>query len=283
MTSSTNHGLRVRVRVGGLSLLLLGFTSAHAQEGGGSAGTFFRASDAAWWTGFSVASIGLSRADPAIAQYFQTPEHQKNSRMRSVAEAFTHIQETTLTIGGLLTYGVARLAGSRDVETVALHATEAIVASSLTSQVIRGPLGRARPKDAQPIFDDQYEFHWFDGFTHFQYRAFPSIHSASAFAAAAAIVTETHYRSPNANWYVAPLAFTLASGPGFARMYLGQHWASDIFMGAFVGSFYGQRIVSYAHAHPTNKVDHFFLGPATPGLTVQPVRGGFTVNYAVIF
>jgi membrane-associated phospholipid phosphatase len=66
-------------------------------------------------------------------------------------------------------------------------------------------------------------------------------------------------------------------------MYLGQHWASDIFMGAFVGSFYGQRIVSYAHAHPTNKVDHFFLGPATPGLNVVPRRGGLTVSYGVVF
>jgi membrane-associated phospholipid phosphatase len=261
--------------------LLTAPTAAHPQQS--APATFFRGSDIALWSGFSIASIGLSRVDPAIAKYFQKPENQKNSRMRSVAEAFTHVQETTLTIGGLLTYGVARLAGSRDVETVALHATEAIVASSVTSQVIRGPLGRARPKDTRPIFDDQYEFHWFDGFTHFQYRAFPSIHSASAFAVATAIVTETHYRSPGSVWYVAPIAYTFAAGPGYARMYLGQHWASDIFMGAFVGSFYGQRIVSYAHAHPTNKVDHFFLGPATPGLNVVPRRGGLTVSYGVVF
>jgi len=149
--------------------------------------------------------------------------------------------------------------------------------------VIRGPLGRARPKDARPIFDDQYEFHWFDGFTHFQYRAFPSIHSASAFAAATAIVTETHYRSPASTWYVAPLAYGVAAGPEYSRMYLGQHWASDILMGAFVGSFFGQRIVSYAHAHPANKVDRFFLGSATPGLTIVPTHGGVSVTYAAIF
>ena len=275
----------MRARARAALLLIVSFptgaASARAQQG--ASATFFRASDIAWWSGFSIASIGVSRADPEIAKYFQRPEHQKNSRMRSVAEAFTHVQETTLTIGGLLTYGVARLAGSRDVETVALHATEAIVASSLTSQLVRGPLGRARPKDARPIFDDQYEFHWFEGFTHFQYRAFPSIHAASAFAVATVIVTETHYRSPGSVWYVAPLAYTFAAGPGYARMYLGQHWASDIFMGAFVGTFYGQRIVSYAHAHPANKVDHFFLGSATPGLTVLPMRGGVSINYGVVF
>ena len=270
-------------RLGAASLLIVSFLAVPTAAQQSAQATFFRASDVALWSGFSIASIGLSRVDPTIAKYFQTPENQKNSRMRSVAEAFTHVQETTLTIAGLLTYGVARLAGSRDVETVALHATEAIVASSITSQVIRGPLGRARPKDTHPTFDDQYEFHWFDGFTHFQYRAFPSIHSASAFAVATAIVTETHYRSPGSTWYVAPIAYTFAAGPGYARMYLGQHWASDIFMGAFVGSFYGQRIVSYAHAHPTNKVDHFFLGPATPGLTIVPMRGGVGMSYGVVF
>ena len=272
-------------RVGAARLLvlslLLASRDAVAQESAPE--TFFRASDIAWASAFAIGSYGLSSVDPAIAKYFQTPEHQKNQRMRAVANAFTHVQETTLTIGGILTYGVARLAGARDVETVALHATEAVVATSLTSQVIRGPLGRARPKDATPQFEDQYEFHWFDGFSHFQYRAFPSIHSASAFAAATAVVAETHYRSPNSTWYVAPLAYTIAAGPGYARMYLGQHWASDIFMGAFVGTFYGLRVVNYARAHPDNRVDHFFLGSYKPGLTVIPLRGGARVAYRARF
>lgn len=277
--------MRVLDRVGAALLLAITLivapTKADAQ--GGSADTFFRSSDIAWASAFAIGSYGLSHFDPKIAKYFQQPKNQTNPTMRSVADAFTHVQETTLTIGGLLTYAVARLAGSRDVEVVALHATESIVAASLTSQVIRGPLGRARPKDASPIFEDQYEFHWFEGFGHFQYRAFPSIHSASAFAIASAIVTETNYRSPRSTWYVAPLAFTIAAGPGYARMYLGQHWASDVFMGAFVGSFYGQRIVNYARAHPDNKVDHFFLRPYQPGLNVVPLRGGAVVSYARTF
>jgi len=277
--------IRVLARVGALSLfgitLIAAPTRAYAQ--GGGADTFFHASDIAWAGAFAIGAYGVSQFDPRIAKYFQQPEHQRNRAMRSVANAFTHVQETTLTIGGILTYGVARLAGARDVEVVALHATESIVASSITSQVIRGPLGRARPKDATPIFEDQYEFHWFDGFGHFQYRAFPSIHSASAFAAATAVVTETHYRSPRSTWYVAPIAYTIAAGPGYARMYLGQHWASDIFMGAFVGAFYGQRVVSYAHAHPQNRVDNFFLRPYQPGLSVSPQRGGALVAYQVVF
>jgi membrane-associated phospholipid phosphatase len=253
---------------------------AAGAQGSGGASTFFRSSDVVWATGFSIGSYGISRVDPAIAKYFQQPAHQRNRTMRSIANAFTRVQETTLTLGGILTYGVARLAGARDVQAVAAHATAAIVASSLTSQVIRGPLGRARPKDATPIFEDQYEFHWFDGFRHFQYRAFPSIHSASAFAAATAVVAETHYRSPRSVWYVAPVAFTIAAGPGYSRMYLGQHWASDVFMGAFVGAFYGLRVVNYARAHPNNRFDDYFIKKSVvPGFGILPDRRAVTITY----
>ena len=69
---------------------------------------------------------------------------------------------------------------------VAFHVSESVAAASLTSQVIRGPLGRTRPRNSTPPYDDQYEFHAFKGFRHFENRAFPSIHSSSGFAAASA-------------------------------------------------------------------------------------------------
>jgi membrane-associated phospholipid phosphatase len=91
---------------------------------------------------------------------------------------------------------------------------------------------------------------------------------------------ETRYRSPRSAPYVAPVAFLLATGPGYARVYLGQHWASDVLMGAFIGSFYGARIVQYAHHHPDNRVDRFFLGaPRQDGLRIVPERGGVDFSY----
>ena len=263
-----------------LVLTIASSASSSASAQGGDQ-TFFRSRDLAWTGAFALASYGVSRFDPAIAKYFQEPSRQRNRAMRRLAEGFTHLQETTLTIGGLVTYGIARWARAPAVEATALHATESVVAASLTSQLIRGPLGRARPKDATPIFEDQYEFHWFNGFRHFQYRAFPSIHSSSGFAAATAVVAEVQRRSPGSTWYVAPIAYVLAAGPGYSRMYLGQHWASDIVMGAFIGGFYGQRIVDYAHAHPDDRVDRFFLGRGlTSGTTIVPGRGQITVTFA---
>lgn len=275
---------RSRIVVVLLAIVLTHAERSHAQSTD-SDKTFYRPSDLAWTGAFTIGSLAISRFDPAIAKYFQRHDKQADPLMRGTADVFTHLQETTLTLGSLAVYGVARLVHSgRDVQEIAIHSAEAIAAGSLTSQVIRGPLGRARPKDATPIFEDQYEFHWFNGFSNFKYRAYPSIHSSSAFAAATVIVAETRRRSPDANWIVAPIAYGIAAGPGYARMYLGQHWASDIFMGAFLGTFYGIRIVDYAHAHPDNKVDRFFLGPQkTNGLTILPGRGHLQLSYGFNF
>jgi len=34
-------------------------------------------------------------------------------------------------------------------------------------------------------------------------------------------------------------------------MYHNKHWASDVMLGAAIGTFSGQKIVQYSHAHPT--------------------------------
>lgn len=244
--------------------------------------TFFVPRDLGLLAVFGVASYGVSRFDVRVAKYLRQPVHQNDRTLSGLANNFTKIQETTLTLGGLATYGIARLAGSRDVADIAIHATEAVVLSSLTSQVIRGPLGRSRPHITN--YEDPYDFHAFQGFGNFKYRAFPSIHTSSSFAAATVIVMETHRRSPRATWIVAPVSYLLAAGPGYSRMFLGQHWASDIFMGAFMGTFYGVRVASYSHGHPDNRVDRFFLGRAgADGLQLLPSPGGGTLSWSLTF
>src|SRR5258708_21459911 len=64
--------------------------------------------------------------------------------------------------------------------------------------------------------------------------SFPSGHTASSFAAATALAT--FY--PGA----APMAFTLASGVGLSRVYLGHHFPGDVAVGAMVGGGLGTAI-----------------------------------------
>ena len=195
-----------------------------------------------------AAATVLSRFDPKIYAFFGDTNNAHVRKGRRFGDAFTHINETTLTLGGIAAYGVGRLARSPVITDVAFHTTEAVVTASLASQLIRGPLGRSRP--AVTGGKDQYDFRWFQGFGKFNYRAFPSIHSSSGFAAATALVQETRLRRPGAVKVVAPLLYGLALTPGLSRMYLGQHWASDVFAGAVMGTVAGMKAVNYSHAHP---------------------------------
>jgi hypothetical protein len=216
---------------------------------------------------FLAATVGLTAFDPKIGSFFSDTALSHVRLGRRLDDIFTHVNETTLTVGGIAVYGAARLAKAHTLADIAFHTTESVVVASLASQLIRGPLGRSRPRET--AFRDQYDFHPFQGFGNFKYRAFPSIHSSSGFAAASALVAETKRRNPEAVRYVAPVAYAAALTPGLARLYLGQHWASDVFAGAFVGTFAGWRIVNYSHTHPRTKTDRIFLNAAPAGVTMS--------------
>ena len=244
--------------------------------------TFYTGRDAAVAGVFFAASAGLSYFDARIARNFQDTTFRHVRVGKKLDDIFTHINETTLTVGGLAIYGIAKLAKQQSVADIAFHTAESVAAASLTAQVIRGPLGRTRPKDAKDPYNDQYEFHFMKGFSHFQQRAFPSIHSSSGFAAAAALSEEVNMRAPGARWWLGVPLYAMAATPGLSRMYLGQHWASDIFAGAFLGVFYGQRVVKYSHAHPTTRVDRIFLG-SVKGAQLHFVPGGATIDFSKTF
>jgi len=96
------------------------------------------------------------------------------------------------------------------------------------------------------------------------------------------LVAEVQRRNAGATWAVAVPAYALALTPGLSRMYLGQHWASDILAGAFLGTFYGWRIVNYSHEHPTTPVDKLFLGDVEESRktgTGQTISLGWTVRF----
>ena len=154
---------------------------------------------------------------------------------------------------------------------VGLHWTEAIVLTNVISEALRGPIGRKRPRVSQ---NDAFVFEFGGGFTKFEDRAFPSLHSSSAFATAAALAGEVHARNPDKFWVAAPLLYGAALVPGITRMYLNQHWASDIVSGAFVGTLIGAKVVHYAHTHNRSKLDRVLLGATA----APPDGGGYMVG-----
>ena len=58
-------------------------------------------------------------------------------------------------------------------------------------------------------------------------------------------------------------------------MYNNKHWASDVMMGAAIGTFAGSKVVRYHHSHPKNRIDRWLLGA-----TIVP-NGAGGISFAI--
>jgi membrane-associated phospholipid phosphatase len=237
--------------------------------------TFFVRRDLAVAGVALVASAAVSTVDLRIAHWARSAGVQGDSGRRHLVEQLTRINETPLTLAALATYGVGRLTHSATTADVGLHTLEALLLTTSVSEVVRGTLGRTRPRESR---EDPFRFKPGNGFTAFETRSFPSLHTAAAFAAATALVGEIRQRRPTAIRYAAPALYAAAAVPGLTRIYLDQHWASDVVAGAFVGALLGSRVVSYAHSHRPSRLDRALLGvgalPAADGGVLLVVRLG---------
>jgi membrane-associated phospholipid phosphatase len=224
-----------------------------------------------------AASLALMGSDSRIARRLQSDRYQDNGRYQDVSSAASKVNEKSLFAAGLVTYGVARLVHApRTTTDIAWHTTESIFVASATATVVRGILGRSRPFVTADA--DAHDYKPGQGFRELKYRAFPSIHAASAFATASALTAETARHSRNAAWIVGPVAYSFAAVPGLSRMYADKHWASDVVMGAALGAVSGWATVRYHHHRSGNRLDRFFLGPspASAGTSVLGFAGRVT-------
>lgn len=229
-------------------------------------------------TGLAVGATALvSIYDDDIALASRESRFQGAS-LTTFSTRVSKVNETTLTAAGIVAYGIGRLTRSPTLTDVALHATESVVLASVVSQLIRGPLGRARPYVTADT--NQYDFKFGGGFksgeTGFKRRSFPSIHTSSGMAVATVLSMELHRRHPGATPYVAPVLFAAGLLPGLVRIQLDQHWASDVFAGAFMGVFAGYKVVSYSHAHPNNWFDRTLLKVSVTPSTTGRMNVGFS-------
>jgi membrane-associated phospholipid phosphatase len=197
---------------------------------------------------------------PADEQFAKSLQRENLQTIDALDRAATSVEWITTPgafyIGGGL-YAVGRLTKRPNIADLGWHGTEAVLISSGITGVLKGVLGRARPfvsADTNPR-----DFKFAKGFSSSDRQSFPSGHTTTAFAAASAVTSEVRRLWPKYTWYVGPVLYGGAALVGVSRMYHDRHWASDVVLGAAIGTFSGLKVVRYSHAHPDNPIDKVLL------------------------
>ncbi|HTJ24362.1 MAG TPA: phosphatase PAP2 family protein [Gemmatimonadaceae bacterium] len=221
--------------------------------------SLFARDDAYLGAFFLVGTLALRPLDKRIAGELQEPSPQANRLLKNLATDVRLIADPGSLIIGTSMYAVGRLAHTKELADLGLHGEEAIGVATVVTSAIKLTAGRARPyvvRDTNPS-----DFGLLRGFTKgSDYSSFPSGHTMSAFAAAAVVANEASRWWPGSQWYVGTAMYAGATAVALSRMYDNKHWATDVIMGAGIGTFAGNKVVRFNHrTSPRNRLDRWLL------------------------
>ena len=224
--------------------------------------------------GFTGLTIAMFPLDRSIARRLTDERSKANRFLNGSSKGVEYIADPGSIVIGTSLYLIGRLTNHPNVEDLGWHGTEAVLFGGATAWVLKGLTGRARPFVTGDT--TAHDFKFGGGFGNADRQSFPSGHTTAAFAAASAVTSEAERMWPHHFWLVAPVMFGGATLVGLSRMYHDQHWASDVALGAAIGTFSGLKVVRYAHAHPKN-----FLDRAILRVDASPVSNGHSVELTI--
>jgi membrane-associated phospholipid phosphatase len=223
------------------------------------------------WAFLGVA-FGVAPLDKHVSDRLQQPQTQENNFLQKTSTIVRNVAMPGSIIIGTTMYAVGRITKSHRTADLGLHGTEALFVGEGLAGVMKGVFGRERPyMDSVP---DPYNWQFLRGFRgNDGYRSFPSGHSVAAFAAAAAVSAETSRWWPSSRWLIGSVMYGGAGAVGVSRMDNNRPWASDVLVGAAIGTFAGNKVVRYHHSHPGNRLDEWLVNfSITPTATGHLIR-----------
>jgi membrane-associated phospholipid phosphatase len=206
-----------------------------------------RASDLVVAGSLLAAQLGLLALDDDIRD---AALGMRNEATNDVASAFRPLgRKPPWLYASVAAYAVGKLVDEPRVADVALHALVSFTLANAITGGLKGLGGRFRPSALQVSgADSVWVAHepdewrllagWRDGGPR---QSWPSGHTTAAFAIAAAISEELGGAAP---W----IAYPLATGVAWSRVHDGAHWATDVLMGALVGTVTARLVVRYGHS-----------------------------------
>ncbi|MBN9379597.1 MAG: phosphatase PAP2 family protein [Chitinophagaceae bacterium] len=102
----------------------------------------------------------------------------------------------------------------------------AFLLSALVAQILKNVFSMPRPRE---VFNHGEYAYFIEGITHHGFSSFPSGHSTSVFTLATMLAIFERNKKINV------LYLLIAVAVGYSRIYLGQHFLTDVLMGSFLG------------------------------------------------
>jgi membrane-associated phospholipid phosphatase len=224
----------------------------------------FTSRDAIRVVGFAGLTVAMFPLDRSLARRLTDERSKANRFLNGASKGVEYIADPGSIVIGTSLYLFGRFTNHPGIADLGWHGTEAVLLGAGTAFVLKGLAGRARPFVTGDT--TAHDFKFGGGFGNSDRQSFPSGHTTAAFAAASAVVSEAERGWPGHFWLVAPAMYGGATLVGLSRMYHDKHWASDVALGAAIGTFSGLKVVRYAHDHPKNLLDRAILrANVTPG------------------
>ena len=276
----SHHMLGSRVLAMIVGLVLAAAPVAHAQTDPPPTATgtkpLFTSFDLVAVASFAALTLAITPADQDLASRTQDTLLQKAPWVRRTAAFVREVATPGSVIIGSTLYVVGRTGGNERMAELGLHGLEALAVGGGVTFLLKGLVGRSRPYMG---LDNPRNFKLGRGFASEDYRSFPSGHTVMAFAAAAAVTGTTDEWWPNTTWYIGPALYGGAALAGISRMYNNKHWASDVVVGAAIGTFAGLKVKRYHTVmKPDNWIDRTFLSISLP----VDERGAGRMSFSLI-
>jgi membrane-associated phospholipid phosphatase len=226
-------------------------------------------------TGLVLGSLALIPLDRSAEAWLQNPRLQSSRSAHSAATTFNWLGGTGVVAGSVAALALGRLTGNERLSEVGLRTTEAVLVSGAIVGATKGVMGRQRPFLEK---NDPADFFVGRGFGNAGLTSFPSGHTAAAFSAATVLSLEARRSWPRASHVITPLLYGGATAVGLARMYDSRHWASDVALGATVGTLTGIQVMRYNDARPDNKLARILTHASVAPNGARGVGLGFSFS-----